>query len=327
MTFEEARRQTFLAENSYQYEIKRFYQERLPLLSAELIDPSNDSEGFAILSTTIATIWFESYMLRFTAGESLENLREDLSFVISAHERAYFYKSQHEEKSNISPLYFSEIDDYERCLQLIGLCYLLHRRDELARLARLFDGPYAGRDTLYEDLLKFQLPDRFDLDELYHEDSYRNLCNSYYRGTSSEQTEDINKHLKNWYPNMAAAVWHDSHLDMNEFGTAGYFGYWAIEAAAMVYLLNLNDTPFRKNLFYPADLVDFARNTESTFNTSSNAPQFPARVAGGELCPMAGYWHTPARQSSRTYFAKGVLMPVEVGSSFEATIWQWSEDQ
>jgi hypothetical protein len=47
-------------------------------------------------------------------------------------------------------------------------------------------------------------------------------------------------------------------------------------------------------------------------------------VAGGNPCPEAGWWQTPAKEGSRRYFKAGEVMPVVEGSSWGATIWQWS---
>ena len=60
---------------------------------------------------------------------------------------------------------------------------------------------------------------------------------------------------------MEKASWHNSHFDMREEGGA-YFGYWAIEAAAAVYLLELDDRSFRDHIVYPKDLVDYARKLD-----------------------------------------------------------------
>ncbi len=42
----------------------------------------------------------------------------------------------------------------------------------------------------------------------------------------------LNKFLKHWYKDLVATPWHDSHLRED-----GYFGYWAFEAGAAVFLL------------------------------------------------------------------------------------------
>ncbi|WP_082874694.1 type VI immunity family protein [Burkholderia sp. MSMB1589WGS] len=55
----------------------------------------------------------------------------------------------------------------------------------------------------------------------------------------------------------------------------------------------------------------------------------PARqsVRGGNPCPEAGWWHTPAKAGSRRYFEVGEIMPVIEGSSWGTTNWHWSPSE
>ncbi|KVN85725.1 type VI immunity family protein [Burkholderia ubonensis] len=50
-------------------------------------------------------------------------------------------------------------------------------------------------------------------------------------------------------------------------------------------------------------------------------------VRGGNPCPEAGWWHTPAKAGSRRYFEAGEIMPVIEGSSWGTTNWHWSPSQ
>jgi hypothetical protein len=50
------------------------------------------------------------------------------------------------------------------------------------------------------------------------------------------------------------------------------------------------------------------------------------RIAGGDVCPAAGYYFTPARAGSRQHFEQGQVMPT-LDSSYGATFWQWDADQ
>ncbi|MFT3721584.1 hypothetical protein [Pseudorhodoferax sp.] len=51
------------------------------------------------------------------------------------------------------------------------------------------------------------------------------------------------------------------------------------------------------------------------------------RCEGGQPCPQAGWWLTPAKAGSRRFFNAGELMPVIQGSDYGATFWQWDVDQ
>jgi hypothetical protein len=51
------------------------------------------------------------------------------------------------------------------------------------------------------------------------------------------------------------------------------------------------------------------------------------RVQGGQNCPQCGYWFAPAQANSHRFFKQNEIMPSFDGSTYGATIWQWSDDQ
>ncbi|MFN8397975.1 MAG: DUF1911 domain-containing protein [Bacteroidia bacterium] len=57
--------------------------------------------------------------------------------------------------------------------------------------------------------------------------------------------------LRNWYAGMAQTSWHDTHIAHDP----QFFGYWAFELAVVVKALNITDSAFSANIFYPRDLV------------------------------------------------------------------------
>jgi hypothetical protein len=329
MQFHEKRRQQFLSEHYYHFFTDFIVKSNMHWRDHIPANAGSDVFGRALASANVANQIFYLFVLRYTGGESLDDLRGDLSGVVEAFKQNADCERKYANDPHFPPLRFAEIDDYERAMQLIGLCYLLHRRDLLPSLAAMLDGAFAGKDTLYEDLFAFELKGRYEVDEWYHDEPYRNIINSFYRDTSVESIADIEQYLKIWYKSMKKAPWHDSHLDMTEEGGA-YFGYWAIEAAAAVYLLELDDRSFRDHIVYPKDLVDYARNLDrQTPLAPSVAEQdgLRLRVDGGQQCPTTGFWFTPAGKDSRRHFQQGDIMPVFVGSQYGATIWQWSEQQ
>jgi hypothetical protein len=265
------------------------------------------------------------FLLRYTAGESLDELRADLTGVIELYEQSTAYARAEHKSDDAAPLMPDELEDYERMMQLIGLCFLLHRTDLLPRIAAMFDGSIEGEDGLYEDLLSYYLDDRYEADGLLHAKPYKHLLKGL-RREEPKSMEDIEKYLKAWYPAMKNLTWHDSHLDLTENGP-GYFGYWAIEAAAVVFLLNLDDRSIRDILVYPKDLVDYARILAKQLPDAGQPDHSQLRIEGGKSCPQAGYWTTPAQQDSRRFFNSGEVMPTFEHSPYGATIWQWSENQ
>lgn len=50
------------------------------------------------------------------------------------------------------------------------------------------------------------------------------------------------------------------------------------------------------------------------------------RTEGGNPCPEAGYYFTPAKEGSRRHFKYGEIMP-KIGNAMWQTIWQWDDQQ
>ena len=329
MEFHQKRRQQFLTMSAYDATLDFYEKTACPGYLEEIASPEADASDRSRNAYSYADTCFTNFLLKYTAGEALENLREGLEGVISALELAARYVQEYAQDPTFPPLRFIEIDEYERVLQMIGLCFLLHRQDLLPRLAAIFDPSSASKDTLYEDLLAFGMHDRYDLDRWYHEAPYRDLVNCLYRDTEEECIVDLQRYLKNWYKSLNKAPWHESHLGIADDTCGGYFGYWAIEAGAVAYLMELDDSSFREHLVYPKDLVDFAREMDALSGGSRPPEQDVSqiRVDGGNNCLQTGYWFTPARQDSRRFFTAGELMPSFPHSPYGATIWQWSENQ
>ncbi|VWD20213.1 MULTISPECIES: PoNe immunity protein domain-containing protein [Burkholderia] len=269
--FRSKRRQRFLSEDYFDW-LQPHLDDRVAYWS-ENIAPvgSTENEQKALTARYLVSGHYPRFLLMYTSGMDLTLLRDALEPVIAAYEHCTDAYRAHEENDRQPPLWFDSIEDYETVMQLIGFCYLLHRRDLLPRIAAMFDPACRARDTLYEDLLAYEFEGRFDVDQWYHDVPYRPLVFSFYRDTKAESIDDIAAYLDTWYPAMHDAAWHDGHLDVGAKGKGRkiYFGYWAVEAAAAAYLLALDDSSLRDRLVYPKDLVDFARsrNTDTRPDT------------------------------------------------------------
>lgn len=291
---------------------------------AQLEADDTDAEGASLLTASAAENLVERLFLRYTAGESIEELRSDLTGVIAAYECYQEALAAYEGIPKIAPFTFAELGHYERCMQLIGLCYLLHRRDLLPRIAALQDPAYAAEDTLYEDLLAYEMEGRFDVDEWHHDEPYRKLINSLYRETEAEQIAELQAYVNTWYRAFKYVPWHDGHLRIN--GTEGdYFGYWAFEAGAVAYLLDLDDSTI-DHMVYPRDLVKWARENRHLTQEYEATKNASLRCEAGQPCPREGYWFTPAKAGSGRHFKVGEVMP-RFSTDWGDTIWQWDQHQ
>lgn len=334
MSFNTIRRQQFLVEPYVQDQLAQFdaVLNDQDGLKANLHQPEAQRGWHASLARGVGFETFNRLLLSYTAGEDCALLRVELDSVVAAYER-YGTLLWKDTQDRDEPVFeFDVLDTYCQLLQLIGLCFLLHRRDLLPRIALLQDGEggrgNGGCDTLYEEFMAFGIgPDtRFETDRLCQARPYENLFYALTETGPTEQLKELNLFLKHWYKDLAGTGWHDSHKPDEHGNQAGYYGYWSFEAGAAVVLLGIeDDTSLHKYLYYPKDLVAWARAHQNLSATEAGGTS-SLRCEAGQPCPREGFWFTPARLASRQRFAQGEPMP-DVGGGYGATIWQWDTQQ
>lgn len=89
--------------------------------------------------------------------------------------------------------------------------------------------------------------------------------------------------------------WYDGHLRIRDEGHTPYYGYWAFEAGAAVFLPDFDDSDI-DHLVYPKELVSYARKlrVEHRHASVETAPALDdGRVEGGPPCPGTDYWAPP----------------------------------
>lgn len=322
--FERQRRQSFVTADFFKHSSARI-EESIALWLSALPQGESLKSRQASAASLVANDTYELFSLRYTSGVPLPQLRVGLTAVVETYERYQKALEAYEQIPQIAPLGLERIDDYERYLQLIALCYLLHRRDLLPRIAALQDPAYAGSDALVEDLLCYALPSRFETQDLLHLRTYDPLLGAMYDDSDEGAAHDLQEFVANWYNAFEDAPWHDSHTRIE--GTEGdYFGYWAFEAGAVALLCSLDDSRI-DHMVYPKHLVAWARENahlSASDGTTVGAPSL--RCEAGQPCPQAGYWSTPAQTGRRQHVEAGAPMPA-LPNNESATPWQWDADQ
>lgn len=217
----------------------------------------SDDEEASLRAAFFQRLALDKLLATYTVGEPIEALLPLLEDLLDQYELRQQRLAAYEDVPQISPLAIDDWpDEYEEAVQVISLCILLDREDLLIRFVKLLDDAgYAGDDTLYEDLLKKVLPDRQDVDQWYH-DVYTPLVQAIYADTREEASLLLKEYCQTWYPAFEQAPWHDTHLQGDD---GNYVGYWAFEAAAIVFLYGLDDRHV-DHWVYPKDLVEYARS-------------------------------------------------------------------
>lgn len=330
MQFHEVRRQQFLAEDGYRA-LDDALQAGIAALEENYLENTAYPASQMRLSASIARDMFAGLCLQFTAGLPIDPLRTQLESVLKAFER----HAQHLWSVNDrnEPVFqFDVLDEYCQLMQLVGLCFLLHRRDLLPRIAAMQDGEggksNGGADTLFEEFMAYGLgPEtRFETDTLCQIRPYENLFCGLTETTPQKGLKELELFLKHWYKDLAGTGWHDSHKPDEKGQQGGYHGYWSFEAGAAVLLLGIeDDSSLHKYLYYPKDMVAWAREHAALSHFDERA-QARLRAMAGEPCPREGFWFTPAKADSHQRFEQGQVMP-SVGGDYGSTIWQWDERQ
>ncbi len=301
------RRQQFVTQPFFNASCVRV-SDTLEILEQQLGAASRDLDDLRGAAFFLSDFSFQALTLNYTAGQPIEPLRSELESVVVAYERYMLALREYEQDPNYPVFGFQEIAHFERMMQLVGLAYLLHRRDLIPRLhALIADSAYDGVDAVYEELVGHVLPDRPYLEHWYHQLPYQHLLNATDEPTPEGRTTELNAYCLAWYRAMEEAPWHDSHLRID--GNDGdYFGYWAFEAGAIALLYDIDDSSI-KHMVYPKDLVAWSRSFQPESVASAPAPT-RLRVEAGQPCPQAGWWVTTAKANSRRYFQVGEVMPV-----------------
>lgn len=263
VNFHERRRQQFLSEDNYGARWRKFHGEIDLLESTPARSGSSSAEGWLISYRVVASDLFDLLVLKYTAGEAIEPMRVELERVVAAYERATSQLRLHHEDRNAAGFQIDSFDGYCPCLGLISLCFLLHRRDLLPRIAGLLDGPdqaNAGADFLIEEFLSYAPMDRYESDTLLVTKPFESLADAMDSSDNEAALGHLQKFLGRWYRDLAGAPWHDAHKPDAQGRTGGYCGYWSFEAAAAVLLLDIeDDSSLHSCRYYPRDLVTWAK--------------------------------------------------------------------
>ena len=223
----------------------------------EAIEGRNpDREHTQSLSWDRTYKYFECLILRYSAGEEVDSLRapcKEMFEEFGRHKRMF-------PEWNMK---YWEPDAYQYLMWLLGLAYLFNLPEYVPQIATWYahNTDEGGDDPLICALFTSLGCSAFNVpqNDMVFEKTYRPLLNALQAG--AERKDEAQKHLKaylkGWYKGMKDCYWYNRHK--SKFAT--HFGYWSFEAGLVSVLLDLDDSEFRDMLYYPKDLVDYARQS------------------------------------------------------------------
>ena len=336
--FRSKRRQQFLTEKYFQLNW-RLIRDTIKINSgvSESGLPPDDSAYPAALGSVFKN-QLKLFRLEYTAGTDIDTL-SPVAGDITHSMRAWFAsyskylaelgRSANERlRPDISPLKFEDLFDFQQALDAASIGLLLGRGGDVREVSKLL-ASYRGQDMMFEAIIEPAIDDPTEPDEFFHEEPYGLLVDAVFTaGSPQESATFVKRYLDNWYKAFEGVPWHNGHLVVTD-EYSNYEGYWAFDAAAVCVIHGIDDTPFRDHIAYPKDLADWARNhhvMQQIGPDSGDRSTDGLRCEGGQRCPRAGYWITPAQASSRQRFESGELMP-RLSTDYGTTIWQWDSHQ
>ncbi|BDT67985.1 hypothetical protein os1_21660 [Comamonadaceae bacterium OS-1] len=243
--------------------------------------------------------------LEYTCGATMEECKALYPAAVDAFEawciafRDWHYREFPESKDVFIPNATDPKvgEHYLNLLRLLSLGALFNEGAQLRRIAYWISA-FRAKDGVVEALLFPFVPDTSECSTLYHLALYDDLLGAAWEDPA-ESAQCMGTFLKGWYKYYKNASWHGAHLRFGNVATspdwAGYYGYWAWEAAAVAYLYEQDDSSYRDHLVYPKDIVAWARQQGPVPKTytppSSTEPSLSALP--GQPCPKAGLWYAP----------------------------------
>lgn len=100
-----------------------------------------------------------------------------------------------------------------------------------------------------------------------------------------------------------------------------YVGYWSFESAAVVYLLDLDDSSLHQFLYYPKDLVAYARTKQPPASATTN--RYTGRTLRvGETCTSTGWYEALHLNNRREHFTVGQVIEGEpISAHGQPIVW------
>ena len=290
--FDVRRRQKFLYEDLYH----KTRENQLALFDGQLLN-KNVAESAQSQTVIYQFLYLEAFwiwMLDYTAGEPIAALAPRIAGIVDKFEEWNEVDQLYQQEAALEfpedgpyefqgAPQFSILSDYEDTLQLLSIAILLRDQRSALRIVHVLRS-HRGSDGLFEQLIGAYVEDSQDLDTCIISKPYNTLLQVFYEEDDNAALALLQKYLKQWYPAMKNHPrWHDEHLNISKEGYAAYYGYWAFEAGATVFILDLDDSQI-DHLVYPKDLVDYARTLwkEGRYTSlAAEPPKHNGRVETG----------------------------------------------
>jgi hypothetical protein len=263
--------------------------------------------------------------LNYSAGINLIDLRSFYPLVLEYWQEYAKYSKAYNEcpegKSSNGPHIALRDVEFQIANRLVCFGILLGWGHLLPRLVPITDYNNPVRDGMLERLFAFYVEGRgTPPDECARHLPYFKTL-KIFKAPPEQRSELMAEYLEDWYHASRREPYYDSHKRHDVFK-----GYWSWEAAAITFLLDIDDRSYATAQFYPKDLVDFARSARTAY-APDGAPPLTAnelRAKAGEPCPKAGQWESLDLPPQTRQYQQGDVMG-DIGSAYGLTVWRYMD--
>ena len=273
--------------------------------------------------------------LQYSAGGDLNSIKELYPYLL--HWTEEYAETSH--LYNLSPdaggryvwhISLGTEDYWYIALRLICFGLLTGYADQMSRIMTIIDYTEATpegqeKDGLIERLIAPFVTDRGTppKDARRHL-PYRKLI-KVFDADAEKRPAMMLQYLEDWYEASRREPYHDQHPQPDIRSGISYFGYWSWEAAAVTWLLDIDDSTYREHQFYPKDLVDFARSQAESVSAETTIEKI--KIKGGEQSTKTGFWTTPAQPNERQYFDRGDILPMLSEQDWGEVYWYFDGEK
>lgn len=203
---------------------------------------------------------------QYSMGSSIDIMKESFNVALRSfkNNEGWIKKVT---KVNVSEgIYIDQymVEPYGKLLRMLSIGYLLNLpKDDFNILVDQIDSDNIS-DNIYEFIIHAKIDNRkVEREENYDEEksiilkSYKNIRDAISLKEKNTAENLIKDYLKKDF-NHKHSGFYNSHKSRANV----YFGYWSFESAAIVIIMDLDDSSFRNNKYYPKDLVDYYRSLQ-----------------------------------------------------------------
>jgi len=222
-------------------------------------------ERIKYVKSTITEIKIGLIFAIYSSGKSYEVLYKNIIDSISwiSHNWNGFWKLKNSKGQELNQYILSA---YDEMLWMLSLGFLLDiPNEEFQKLVNVIDKD-GVKDNLFEFIIRAKLPNRKPIEKESYQEFFGvpkvfEKLRLAIKETDKTKAEMLIKEFitKEWYKNHKDAGWYNSHKSKHNT----YFGYWSFETAAVVAIMDLDDSSFKDCEYYPKDLVDYYRKNHS----------------------------------------------------------------